>query len=216
MDTILSATALAALSPLLLLIAAAIKLTSPGPVIFRQERLGRLGKPFRLWKFRSMRHKADNSLHQQYLKHLIQAQSDVSDTPMTKLDPVNPQITAIGRLLRMTCLDELPQLVNVLRGEMSLVGPRPCLLYEAEQYLLWHYRRFDTVPGITGLWQVSGKNKTTFRQMIRLDIYYASHCSFWTDLGILFRTLPAVIDECRGQLGCESEAGQAVAEMDRA
>lgn len=111
---------------------------------------------------------------------------------MTKLDVDDPRIIPLGRALRLTGLDELPQLVNVLRGEMSLIGPRPCMPYESAGFKHWQNRRFDTIPGLTGLWQVSGKNKTTFNQMMRLDIAYARRHSLWTDIDILFKTLPAI------------------------
>ena len=198
MDLIVSTVLLLLLSPLLLVIALGIKLTSRGPVIYKQKRIGFGGKEFLLWKFRSMRVNSNPSEHKKYLSTLI---NDNDEKPMKKLDPVNPAITSIGHILRITCLDELPQLVNVLAGDMSLIGPRPCLPYEAEEYLLWHHRRFDVMPGITGLWQVSGKNRTTFRQMIRLDICYARHRCFWLDIKILFQTIPAILAEIRGGMG---------------
>jgi lipopolysaccharide/colanic/teichoic acid biosynthesis glycosyltransferase len=117
---------------------------------------------------------------------------------MEKLDDRNdPRVIRFGNLLRKTGLDELPQLFNVLRGEMSLVGPRPCLPYEAQNYQRWNFRRFDALPGITGLWQVNGKNRTTFKEMIRLDINYIEKASLWLDLKILFKTIPAIIDQVK-------------------
>ncbi len=184
------------LSPLLLLIAAAIKITSPGPIFFKQERIGYLGRPFLFWKFRSMRHNYNPVEHQKHLETLI-AEENGSEKPMVKLDKGNPAITPIGRLLRLSSLDELPQLINVLRGEMSLIGPRPCLRYEAEKYLCWHSRRFDVVPGMTGLWQVNGKNRLTFKEMIRYDIEYARHCSFLLDMKILLQTLPTIWNDIK-------------------
>jgi lipopolysaccharide/colanic/teichoic acid biosynthesis glycosyltransferase len=204
MDVCVAAAALVVLSPVFVLVALAIRLTSRGPVFFKQERIGYLGKPFPLWKFRSMRENADATVHRKYLSRLITGKGNSADAPMLKMDRANPQITAVGRFLRLTCIDELPQMVNVLRGEMSLVGPRPCLPYEVEEYLLWHHRRFDSIPGITGLWQVSGKNRTTFRQMIRYDIYYARHRSLRLDLWILLRTIPAIFREIRSSLSGES------------
>lgn len=177
------------LSPLFLLIAAFIKVVSPGPVFYRQVRIGYLGRPFNFWKFRTMR--VDNSCdsHMDHVKKLIQ-----SDTPMVKLDDhKDSRIIPFGSFLRKTCLDELPQLFNVLIGEMSLVGPRPCLPYEAAEYHRWHARRFDSLPGMTGLWQVSGKNRMTFKEMVRLDIQYERHMSPWLDLKILLKTVPAII-----------------------
>lgn len=176
------------LSPLFLFLALLIKIVSPGPVFFRQERVGHGGRPFTFLKFRTMHVNNDAGVHQRYLSSLIQG-----DQAMEKLDADrDPRIIRFGRFLRQSCLDELPQLINVLKGEMSLVGPRPCLPYEAKEYLLWHARRFDTVPGMTGLWQVSGKNKTTFKEMIRFDINYAKTMSPWLDLKILLKTGPAI------------------------
>lgn len=200
LDLFGSTVGLVLLSPAFLVIALIIKLTSRGPVFFKQTRVGYFGDPFLCWKFRSMRDRADNSTHKQYLRSIIgTAANDIQgrEAPMTKLDAVDPEITWIGNILRKTCIDELPQLINVFLGEMSLVGPRPCLPYEAEQYLRWHTRRFDSMPGMSGLWQVMGKNNTTFKQMIRLDIKYAANCSFMLDVKILILTIPAVINEVR-------------------
>jgi lipopolysaccharide/colanic/teichoic acid biosynthesis glycosyltransferase len=135
-----------------------------------------------------MRADNDSGCHEAHLKELIR-----SDRPMEKLDTGrDPRIIPGGRVLRKMCIDELPQLVNVLRGEMSLVGPRPCLPYEAEDYLRWHSHRFDVLPGLTGLWQVSGKNRLSFKQMIRLDIAYCQRMSPWLDLTIMLRTVPTI------------------------
>ena len=177
------------LSPLFALIAFFIKIVSPGPVFYRQERIGYQRRRFTFWKFRTMHVKNDAAGHEQYLAQLIG-----SDAPMTKLDDGRDQrIIPFGKALRYSCLDELPQLINVLLGDMSLVGPRPCLPYEAEEYLQWHARRFDIVPGMTGLWQVSGKNRLTFKEMIRLDIRYSRAMSFLMDAKILLRTGPAIL-----------------------
>src|SRR3990172_9343952 len=177
------------LSPLFLLIALFIKIVSPGPVFYRQERIGYLGRPFTFWKFRTMHANNDGTGHKRYLSHLIEG-----DAPMAKLDDGrDPRIIPFGKFLRYSCLDELPQLINVLRGDMSLVGPRPCLPYEADMYLRWHTRRFDTVPGMTGLWQVSGKNRLTFKEMIRLDIRYSRKMSPGLDAKILLLTGPAIL-----------------------
>ena len=167
-----------------------IKIVSPGPVFFRQERVGRSGNIFTLFKFRTMRVNNDESEHRKYLKDLIGDGSD-DEKPMIKLDD-NARIIPFGKIIRSIAIDELPQLINVLRGEMSLVGPRPCIPYEAEEYLRWHARRFDITPGLTGLWQVSGKNKTTFKEMIRLDIKYAAERSFLMDV-IIFLKTPLVV-----------------------
>jgi lipopolysaccharide/colanic/teichoic acid biosynthesis glycosyltransferase len=190
------------LSPVLLLIAAVIKVVSPGPALLRQRRIGRHGKVFPLWKFRTMRPDADSRLHQEHLNKLISM-----DIPMTKLDVHNDaRVFPFGKIIRRYCLDELPQLINVLRGEMSLVGPRPCLPYEAAQCKAWQTRRFDAVPGITGLWQVSGKNKTTFTEMIRLDIAYASRISFWTDMRILLKTIPSILADAGDASGTDGRS----------
>jgi lipopolysaccharide/colanic/teichoic acid biosynthesis glycosyltransferase len=169
-------------------VALVIKLGSPGPVLFRQRRVGYRGREFTCFKFRTMQTNAETDSHRRHTRQLIQSRN-----PMVKLDGrQDPRLVPLGRLLRAGGLDELPQLVNVLRGEMSLVGPRPCIPYEYELYEPRHRRRFEAVPGLTGLWQVSGKNRTTFEEMIDLDIYYAEHCSFGLDLKILLRT-PAAL-----------------------
>ncbi|MGA4644628.1 sugar transferase [Limisphaera sp. 4302-co] len=179
--------------PLGLAIAAYIKLTSPGPVLFRQERIGYRGQRFWCLKFRTMRVNADTSCHREHLKSLLK-----SDAPMVKLDlKGDPRLIRGGAFLRATGLDELPQLINVLRGEMSLVGPRPCLPYEYEQYDDWARQRCEAVPGLTGLWQVSGKNHTTFRRMIELDIQYARTKSLWLDLWIMAKTFSALAAQVR-------------------
>lgn len=191
MDIVGSLVGCICLSPVLLLVASVIKAVSPGPVVLRQKRVGHHGKTFRIWKFRTMKADADSGLHQDHVRSLM-----TTNKPMTKLDVTSdPRIIPFGNLIRRCCLDELPQLINVLRGEMSLVGPRPCVPYEAEQYGPWERGRFDAVPGMTGLWQVSGKNKTTFNEMIRLDIAYARRRSFWLDIKILLRTMPAIYVE---------------------
>jgi len=177
------------LSPLFILVAFLIKIVSPGPVFYRQERIGYQGRRFTFWKFRTMHVNNNAAGHEQYLTHLIK-----SDAPMTKLDDGRDhRIIPFGKVLRSSCIDELPQLINVFLGDMSLVGPRPCLPYEAEKYLQWHTRRFDTVPGMTGLWQVSGKNRLTFKEMIRLDIRYSRKRSLWLDTKILLLTGPAIL-----------------------
>ena len=189
LDTILILLALPFLIPLTLFIALLIRSVSTGPVLFRQERVGYLGRRFMCFKFRTMFVDADATMHQGHLHHLMN-----SNTPMMKMDSRgDPRIIPFGLFLRASGLDELPQLINVLRGEMSLVGPRPCLPYEYEKYLPWQKERFGTVPGLTGLWQVSGKNKTTFVEMIQLDIKYAKNKTLWWDLKIILMTIPALI-----------------------
>jgi exopolysaccharide production protein ExoY len=183
--------ALPLLVPLMAIVAALIRVVSAGPVLFKQERVGYLGQRFMCFKFRTMFVGADATVHQGHLRVLMD-----SNTPMTKMDSEgDPRIIPFGLLLRSSGLDELPQLINVLRSEMSLVGPRPCLPYEYEKYLPWQKERFASTPGLTGLWQVSGKNRTTFVEMIQLDIKYAREKSLWFDLKILLRTLPALITQ---------------------
>jgi lipopolysaccharide/colanic/teichoic acid biosynthesis glycosyltransferase len=189
MDLIGAVVALTLCAPVMLLVAAYIRIVSPGPVFFRQERVGYRGKLFTFLKFRTMKPGNDVSTHREHLRELIR-----NDTPMWKLDTVNdPRIIPGGNILRKLSLDELPQFINVLRGEMSLVGPRPCIPYEAEEYLRWHTRRFDVYPGLSGLWQVSGKNRLSFKEMIRLDIAYANNMSLLLDLAIILRTFPTLV-----------------------
>lgn len=185
-DLIASAIGLVLLAPLLATVAAWIRLVSPGPVIFRQQRIGVGGQPFTLLKFRTIEVSDAAERHSQYVARLMR-----SGEPAKKLDHELPVIP-LGRLLRRFGIDELPQLVNVLRGQMSLVGPRPDVI-PFGNYLPWQRRRFEVLPGITGLWQVSGKNHTTFNTMIQLDVQYVHRRSLWLDLAILLRTLPAVL-----------------------
>jgi len=186
-DVILSSVLLAILSPLMTLIALGIKLYSPGSVLFRQTRIGKDGKPFTFLKFRSMRQDADPKRHQEYMRDLIQNNTAPSANCSLKMTD-DPRITGLGRILRKFSLDELPQLLNVLKGEMSLVGPRPPLPYEVELYEEWHKRRFEVLPGITGWWQVKGRNRVPFDEMMRMDIHYIEHISFWLDVKILLLT----------------------------
>jgi lipopolysaccharide/colanic/teichoic acid biosynthesis glycosyltransferase len=177
------------LLPLMLAVAVLVRIVSKGPTLFRQERVGYLGQRFMCFKFRTMFVNSDTAIHQGHLDHLMD-----SDAPLVKMDAKgDPRIIPFGRLLRATGLDELPQLINVMRGEMSLVGPRPCLPYEYEKYQRWQKERFNTLPGLTGLWQVCGKNKTTFTEMICLDIRYARTRTIWLDLMILLKTFPAIL-----------------------
>jgi len=180
--------------PLFLIIAALIKIVCPGPIFLKQERIGYGGRKFQFLKFRTMKVNCDTTEHQKHLSCLINSDGDM-DMPMNKLDDGNTNIFPLGRLLRKTYLDELPQLINVFCGQMSLVGPRPPIPYEVEEYLWWHNDRLNAVPGMTGLWQVSGKNKLTFKEMVRLDIQYSRNLSFYSDLKILGRTPLAIITE---------------------
>jgi len=191
-----SLTALILLSPLFLAIAIAIKLTSRGPILFRQTRVGQYGVPFTFLKFRSMSVVNDAKVHQDYVRRFIAGKGECKQSDgnggVYKLTS-DPRITPVGHFLRRTSLDELPQLINVLRGEMSLVGPRPPIPYETEAYDIWHRRRFlEAMPGITGLWQVNGRSKCTFDEMVRLDIKYARDWSVGLDLKILLETPRAV------------------------
>jgi lipopolysaccharide/colanic/teichoic acid biosynthesis glycosyltransferase len=177
--------------PLMAAIAIYIKLVSKGAVLFKQERVGFKGQIFTCYKFRSMKPNADVRGHRDHTTHLIRS----SHLPMIKLDATgDSRLIPFGSLLRASGLDELPQLWNVLRGEMSLVGPRPCVPYEYEQYLEWQKQRFDVAPGLTGLWQVSGKNMTTFNEMIKLDIEYGRRRSLFMDLTIIAKTIPALFE----------------------
>jgi len=197
-DVLGSLSLLLVLSPVFAAIAAAIKLTSRGPVLFQQKRIGEHGTPFRFLKFRSMYANNDSSQHKEYVRQMIAGQAAKQPTNGTgegifKLTN-DPRITAVGSFLRRSSLDELPQLINVLRGEMSLVGPRPPVPYEVEAYATWHRRRLlEAKPGITGLWQVQGRCRIGFDEMVRLDIRYARQCSPWLDLKILLLTPKAVI-----------------------
>jgi len=173
-------------------IALLVKCGSRGPIFFHQKRVGFRGTEFTLFKFRTMRVDAETRSHQDYTRQLINA-----EVPMTKLDErKDPRLVPFGAILRATGLDELPQLINVLRGEMSIVGPRPCIPYEYEHYAPHHRQRLNAVPGLTGLWQVSGKNRTTFNQMVEFDIEYANRSSLALDLRIILKTLPALHRQC--------------------
>lgn len=177
--------------PVFLFIGILIKIVSPGPILFKQTRVGFHKKPFNCLKFRTMEVNADTSIHKNHLQALMR--NDCEE--MVKLDNQDNRIIPFGRILRKSGFDELPQLINILLGDMSLVGPRPCTLYEASEYRSWQHRRFDAKPGLTGLWQVSGKNKTSFIEMIRLDIRYSIKRGLLNDLWILIRTFPAVFDQ---------------------
>ena len=197
MDVAGSAALLLALSPLLAAIAAIIKLTSKGPVIFEQERLGRFGARFKCLKFRTMFTNNDPKIHQEFIQQFISGKEECgkeNESQQAVYKIINdPRVTPIGAFLRKTSLDELPQFWNVLRGEMSLVGPRPPVPYEFEIYDIWHRRRvLDIKPGVTGLWQVSGRSRTRFDDMVRLDLRYCQTWSLWLALKILISTPRAV------------------------
>jgi lipopolysaccharide/colanic/teichoic acid biosynthesis glycosyltransferase len=201
MDVMGSVSALLVLAPVFVAVALAIRFSSKGPILFRQRRVGHLGKPFNLLKFRSMYVNNDASIHREYVKKLVagkaekqSANGNGNGNGVYKLTS-DPRITCVGAFLRRSSLDELPQFINVLMGEMSLVGPRPPLPYEVEDYAVWHRRRLlEAKPGITGLWQVNGRNRIAFDDMVRLDLMYAKTWSPWLDLKILLRTPLAVIE----------------------
>ncbi len=184
-DVTVAAVGLVLCAPLFLLIALAIRLDSPGPIIFRQTRVGLRGRHFEMYKFRSMHVGAEEQ--QDMLADLNEA-----DGPIFKIRD-DPRLTRVGRILRRLSLDELPQLVNVLQGEMSLVGPRPPIPAEVEKYQEWHKKRLEAPPGMTGLWQVSGRSRLSFDEMVLLDIYYIENWSLWLDFKILMRTIPKVL-----------------------
>ena len=180
--------------PLLLAVMLWIKLVSPGPIFYRQERVGYRRRRFMIFKFRTMYVNAETRSHEEYFAHLMN-----TDRPMTKLDALeDTRLIRCGRLLRASGLDELPQLFNVLFGHMSLVGPRPCLPNEFARYTPAQQERVNAPPGLTGYWQVNGKNNTTFSQMIAMDIYYSKHMSVWLDLGIILKTIPALVSQTLG------------------
>jgi lipopolysaccharide/colanic/teichoic acid biosynthesis glycosyltransferase len=181
--------ALPLLIPVGIVIAVFIKLVSPAPAFYRQSRVGYFGKQFVCLKFRTMKVNADTGVHQNHLKELM-----ASNQPTRKLDFAGDRrLIPGGAILRVTGVDELPQLINVLRGNMSLVGPRPCTPFEFDLFSPRHKRRCEAPPGMTGLWQISGKNRTTFEEMINLDLYYAKHLSLWLDAKIILLTIPAIL-----------------------
>ena len=170
--------------PLMILLMLVTRIASPGPIFYRQKRIGLDGRHFSIWKFRTMRVSAETQPHERYFENLMRV-----DRPMTKLDAYgDPRLAPFGRVLRASGLDELPQIFNVLHGEMSLVGPRPCTPNEFAHYEPWQRRRVNCLPGLTGYWQVNGKNKTTFRQMIVMDLIYLRNMSIWLDLKIMLKT----------------------------
>jgi len=197
-DIVGSIIGIVTLMPVMLFTALAIKVTSPGPVIFKQIRLGKQGTPFTFYKFRSMHVNMDDQIHRDYIRDFIKGHHEKvnqgdAEEPLYKIKS-DPRITRIGRFIRKTSIDELPQFFNVLKGDMSLVGPRPPLPYEAEKYESWHLRRIlEMKPGITGLWQVEGRSKTGWDDTVRLDIRYIKKWSLIFDLKILFKTIKVVL-----------------------
>jgi exopolysaccharide biosynthesis polyprenyl glycosylphosphotransferase len=196
-DVLVTSVTMLFIWPIMAAIAVAIKLDSPGPVLYRQTRIGERGQVFSMLKFRSMRVDGDDSIHRAYVKKLIQENTSLSNGAGTLKMTDDPRITRVGKFIRKTSLDELPQFINVIRGEMSLVGPRPPIPYEVEVYQEWHTRRFEAIPGITGMWQVYGRNRVSFDEMVRMDIDYIERQSLWLDLKLLVQT-PLVLLTGRG------------------
>jgi len=190
-DLLVVMIALLVLAIPMLLIAMAIRLGTPGPALYRQQRLGRGGRPFTMYKFRTMRTGCSDAQHRALIARELRGE-DTSVDGSWKIDS-DPRVTRIGSILRRTSVDELPQLLNVLRGQMSLVGPRPCLDWEAEMFPAKFAERFDVPPGLTGLWQVSGRSTMGTLEMLELDLAYVRSWSFWTDVAILLRTIPALL-----------------------
>ncbi len=192
LDCVLASVGLVLLAPLLAAIWITIRMTSPGPAIFRQERLGRHEKPFVLYKFRTMHAGNSDAIHRAYVSRLLTEEHPPTggETGFYKLES-DPRVTLVGAWLRRTSLDELPQLVNIVVGDMSLVGPRPVLAWEAKLFAEPARARFRVTPGLTGLWQVSGRSRLTMRQALELDVEYVRRQSLWLDLSILVRTVPA-------------------------
>jgi len=193
-DLVLAGVALAVLAPLFALIAIGIKFSSPGPVVFTQTRIGKNGRPFAFYKFRSMHVANDDSSHKEFVQNFIRQQKDTCARKNIKVFKItnDPRIFKLGKFIRKTSIDELPQLFNVIRGDMSLVGPRPCLPYEWECYEHWHKRRLDILPGCTGIWQALGRSTVSFEEMVLLDLYYRSNMTLWLDLKIVLQTFPVV------------------------
>jgi lipopolysaccharide/colanic/teichoic acid biosynthesis glycosyltransferase len=194
MDVLLAGLLLLVFSPVMLATALMIQLTSPGPVLFRQVRVGYWQSPFVMLKFRTMHQGIDDVIHRSYVTAMLAGQAVQADAErgIYKLTR-DPRVTSVGRFLRKTSLDELPQLINVLRGEMSLVGPRPVLPWEGKLFKPWHRVRFTVRPGITGLWQVTGRNALTMQQALDVDVEYALRRTIMLDLAIVVRTIPSVL-----------------------
>lgn len=196
LDITLAALGLIALAPLMLLIALIIRLDSPGPALFKQLRLGRRERPFIMIKFRTMYNNVDDRLHRESVHRTANGiRTELSNGKRVFKSLDDPRITRSGKVLRAWGLDELPQLFNTLRGEMSIVGPRPALAYELPYYKEWHRRRFDVLPGITGLWQVKRTDLESFDDMMRLDVEYAASSSVFTDIKLMALTIPAIVRE---------------------
>ena len=198
MDVLIALGLIVLFGPLMLLIMAGIRISSPGPIFYWQTRIGKKGKPFSMLKFRSMQVKNDPDLHRAYVQKLIHENIQPGASSKSNLKMLgDPRITGLGKYLRKFSLDELPQFFNVLRGEMSMVGPRPSLPYEYEVYKEWHKQRLMVLPGITGLWQAMARNTVSFDDMVRIDIEYIQSMNLWLDLKIMFLT-PIVMIRGKG------------------
>ncbi|MBX7171838.1 MAG: sugar transferase [Pyrinomonadaceae bacterium] len=191
-DVVVASLALLVLSIPFLLIAVLIKLSSKGGIFYNQTRIGKDGNPFKFYKFRTMQMNNDDSIHREFVQELIQQNGENKNGEIKKITD-DPRVTTIGKLLRKTSLDELPQLFNVIKGDMSLVGPRPCMPYEWDVYEKWHQRRLSVIPGCTGLWQVSGRSAVDFNDMVILDLFYIDNMSPLFDLKIMFKTIPVML-----------------------
>ena len=190
MDIVGSLVAIVIFAPVFLLVASIVKLGSKGPILFKQERVGQFGRLFTFMKFRSMYANNDPKIHQEFMKRVIDGSHDKPGSKMTD----DPRITRVGRFLRKSSLDELPQFFSVLKGDMSLVGPRPPIAYECQEYDIWHRRRvLEVKPGLTGLWQVKGRSRVRFDDMVRLDLQYVRTWSLWLDIQILLKTPLAIL-----------------------
>ncbi len=190
LDIVVAILMLVVFAPIMAIVAVAIKLDSAGPVIFKQTRIGKNHRPFTFYKFRSMYYKADSAVHQQFVKNLI---SNGSSTDAAYKLTGDKRITRVGAFIRKTSIDELPQIFNVLIGNMSMVGPRPPIPYEVAEYKTWHHRRLSVAPGVTGLWQVQGRSLVAFDDMVKMDIAYVEQRSLVLDITLLAQTVPAVL-----------------------
>jgi exopolysaccharide biosynthesis polyprenyl glycosylphosphotransferase len=195
LDKIIALILLIFLSPLFLFISIGIKLSSKGPVVYTQTRIGKDGKPFKFYKFRSMYMNKDDSHHKEFVKNVWFQKGNGENSKNNKVFRIknDPRIFKFGKFIRKTSLDELPQLYNVIRGDMSLVGPRPCMSFEWEMYEEWHKNRMNILPGCTGLWQALGRATVSFEEMVILDLYYISNMTLWLDLKIIFNTIPVML-----------------------
>jgi len=192
-DACLAGILVVASSPLLLLVGIAVAISSPGPILFRQERIGRYQRPFHMLKFRTMAVDSNDEVHREFVTKMLRDELPHQDGDELFKLTEDERITGVGRILRRFSLDELPQLFNVLSGQMSLVGPRPALPWEVELFQPRHRKRFEVKPGMTGLWQVKGRSSLSMNQALDLDVQYVDRRTFWLDLGILARTVPVVL-----------------------